>query len=77
LVAPYLGKWIKHAATVQDVASDGLVVFKGGVVLCHFHDTRWIEKIATLPRRTRISAAGRITSIDQFGIYLQDCEVLN
>jgi hypothetical protein len=62
---------------VQDVTTDGLLLFKGGVVLCRLGDEHSIERIAKLPRRTRISAAGRINSIDQFGIYVENCELLN
>jgi hypothetical protein len=77
LVAPYVGKWLKYSAPVQDATADGLLVFKGGVVFCRFSDTHSIERTTKLPRRTRISAAGRINSIDQFGIYLENCELLN
>jgi hypothetical protein len=77
LVAPYFGKWLKYSATVQDVTTDGLLVFKGGVVFCRLSDEHSIGRIRNLPRRTRISAAGRINSIDQFGIYLENCELLN
>jgi hypothetical protein len=56
---------------------DGLLLFKGGVVFCRLGDEHAIERITKLPRRTRISAAGRINSIDQFGIYLENCELLN
>jgi hypothetical protein len=77
LVAPYVGKWLKYSATVRDVTADGLLVFKGGVVFCRFSEEHLIKSIITLPSRTRISAAGRINSIDQFGIYLENCELLN
>lgn len=77
LVAPYVGKWLRYSATAQDVTADGLLVFKGGIVFCRFSDERSIERATKLPRRTRISAAGRINSIDQFGIYLENCELLN
>jgi hypothetical protein len=77
LVAPYLGKWLKYSAPVHDVTTDGLLLFKGGVVFCRLGDERAIERVTKLPRRARISAAGRINSIDQFGIYLENCELLN
>jgi hypothetical protein len=77
LIEPYVGKWLKYSGTAQDVTADGLLVFKGGVVFCRLSDERSIERATKLSRRTRILAAGRINSIDQFGIYLDSCRLLN
>ena len=61
----------------QDVTADDLLVFKGGVVFCRLSDERSIQRATKLSHRTRILAAGRINSIDQFGIYLDSCQLLD
>jgi hypothetical protein len=83
IVAPFVGKWIRHTATVTDVyTSEHLGIIRDGYLgferptheFIFRFNSEWNDKLSVLSKGQTVALIGKIYNIHSYGLELIDCE---